>query len=95
MTVRWWSERLLSTRLAGDGFASPTSTVFLLAASGPTTIYDASPNGLTVSRFGSATATTAETNFSGKYSISLDGVDSYLRLPNDPVFSLGTGDFLF
>jgi len=70
-----------------------TAAVFLLAASGPTTIYDASPNNLTVSRFGSATATTAETNFSGKYSIYLDGVDSYLRLPNDSVFDLGTGDF--
>lgn len=69
------------------------ATVFLLAASGATTIFDASPNGLTVSRFGSATATTAETNFSGKYSISFDGVDSYLRLPNDPVLDLGTGDF--
>lgn len=60
---------------------------------GSTTIVDSSSSSKTVTAFGNAQISTAQSKFGGS-SIAFDGSDDYLTGPsNDADFNFGTGDF--
>ena len=59
---------------------------------GSTTFTDSSPNPKTVTAFGNAQISTAQSKFGGT-SIAFDGSGDYINVPANPSFSFGTGDF--
>jgi len=76
-----------------DLFRSNVS--LLLHGDGPngsTTITDNSPSPKTVTAFGDAKISTAQSKFGGA-SIAFDGNGDWITAPADPAFSFGTGNF--
>jgi len=61
-------------------------------ANGSTTITDSSPSPTTVTAFGNAQISTAQSKFGGA-SIAFDGDGDYLRVANQSDLRFGTGDF--
>jgi len=61
-------------------------------ANGSTTIVDSSPSPKTVTAFGDAQISTAQSKFGGA-SIAFDGTDDYLQIPASSDFDFGTEDF--
>ena len=59
---------------------------------GSTTITDSSPSPKTVTAFGNAQISTAQSKFGGS-SIAFDGTTDYLTVPNSVTMQMGTGDF--
>jgi hypothetical protein len=59
---------------------------------GSTTIIDSSPTPKTVTAFGNAQISTAQSKFGGA-SIAFDGAGDYLTLPTSANFQFGTGNF--
>jgi len=59
---------------------------------GSTTIIDSSSSPKTVTAFGNAQISTAQSKF-GSSSIYFDGSGDYLLIPNSAAFGFGTGDF--
>ena len=59
---------------------------------GSTTIVDSSPSPKTVTAFGDAQISTAQSKFGGS-SLAFDGTNDYLSIPSNGAFNFGTGDF--
>lgn len=79
--------------MAGD--ANFTSVSLLLHGDGPdgsTTFTDSSPTPKTITRFGDAQISTAQSKF-GTASCALDGSGDYLTIPHNTAFSIQGGDF--
>jgi hypothetical protein len=84
-------------RFAAAGATDPNfSNVSLLlhgdGTNGSTTITDSSGSPKTVTAFGNAQISTAQSKFGGA-SIAFDGNGDYLTVPDSTAFNLGTGDF--
>lgn len=80
--------------MAGD--ANFTSVSLLLHGDGPdgsTTFTDSSPTPKTITRFGDAQISTAQSKFGGS-SIRLDGTGDYIKAPSGAAFSLDA-DYTF
>ena len=73
-------------------FASVSLLLHGDGANGSTTIVDSSPTPKTVTAFGDAQISTAQSKFGGA-SIAFDGNGDYLGLPAVPDFAFGTGNF--
>ena len=59
---------------------------------GSTTITDSSPSPKTVTAFGDAQISTAQSKFGGS-SLAFDGTGDYLQFPDDPSFEFGSSPF--
>jgi hypothetical protein len=73
-------------------FANVSLLLHMDGANGSTTFTDSSSNPKTVSRFGDAQISTAQSKFGGA-SAYFDGTGDYLSVPGDNDFAFGTGDF--
>jgi hypothetical protein len=78
--------------LVDPEFASVALLLHMDGSNGSTSFTDSSSNALTVSVFGDAQVSTSSPKF-GSGSLLLDGTGDYLRVPDDPDWDFGTGDF--
>lgn len=77
----------------GDpNFASVSLLLPLNGTNGGTSFTDESNNNFTVTGFGNAQTTTAQSKWGGS-SLVLDGTGDYLSVPDNAAFDFGTGDF--
>jgi len=81
---------------AGSGgdpdFASVSLLLPLNGTNGGTSFPDESNNNFTVTGFGNAQTTTAQSQWAGS-SLVLDGSSDYLSVPDNAAFDFGSGDF--
>lgn len=75
-----------------SSFASVSLLLPLTGVNNTTTFRDLSNNNFTVTRFGDAKISTAQSKFGDLGSLYLDGTGDYLSVPSDAAFSL-TGNF--
>lgn len=73
-------------------FSSVSLLLHMDGTNNSTTFTDFSPNAFTVTPIGNAKVTTANKKF-GTGGLSLDGVNSYLRVASNSAFNMGTGDW--
>lgn len=84
-------------RFGGGGggdpdFANVSLLLPLNGTNGGASFPDESNNGFTVTGFGNAQTTTAQSKWGGS-SLVLDGSGDYLSVPDNAAFDFGTGDF--
>jgi hypothetical protein len=79
--------------MSDPDFANVSLLLHMDGSNGSTTFPDSSSNGLTVTRYGNAQISTAQSKFGGA-SAYFDGAGDYLELPN-PNTAIGAvaGDF--
>lgn len=75
-----------------DNFADVSLLLHFDGTNGSTSLVDSSTSAHTVSVFGNAQISTAQSKFGGA-SLLLDGLGDYITLPAVSVFNFGSGDF--
>jgi hypothetical protein len=73
-------------------FANVSLLLYGNGINGSTSIIDSSPSPKTVTAFGNAQISTAQSKFGGS-SIAFDGTGDYLTVPDNDNFALGNGNF--
>jgi len=93
MAVIWIDSRRFAAPAPTDpSFANVSLLLHGNGANGSSTIIDSSPSPKTVTAFGNAQISTAQSRFGGA-SIAFDGSGDYLTTPNDNSLKLGSENF--